>query len=156
MRQKFTFEIDAKKSIFILSEAGEGEPGFFVPVYHEEYDLEEMRKAAALGRDFFIEKMRGKNFFPPFDLSCKLFEAAKGFFSDEPEEKLVVEYSDVESFPPLDEENEDDDEDDDVELDDLLKEEKENEDLSEDDIKEIDTDDDTPKFQPEDNSEHEN
>ena len=155
MRQTFKFETDPKKGLVILSESAEGEPGYFMPVAREEYDLEEMKTAAEQGKEVFIEKMRRINFFPPFDLACKIFDAAEGFFAGGMEDKLVVEYDDVESFPNLEEVIVEEEEEY-VELDDLLKDEKTSEDLSEDDIKEIDSDDDTPKFQPDDDSEHEN
>ncbi|MFO7749881.1 MAG: hypothetical protein R6V54_07270 [Desulfobacteraceae bacterium] len=154
MKQRFKFETDAEKGLVTLSESAEGEPGYFMPVAREEYDLEEMKTAVEQGKEVFIEKMRRINFFPPYDLSCKIFDAAEGFFAGGMEEKLVVEYDDVEGFPDLEEAVEDEEEY--VELDDLLKDEKPSEDLSEDDIKEIDSDDDTPKFQPDDDSEHEN
>ena len=76
------------------------------------------------------------------------------FFQDGEELKIEIPYEDVEAFPN-DLASEMEVEDDDVdELEDLLKDDAE--DLSEDDIKEIDGDDDTPRFQPDDNSEHEN
>jgi len=157
MKQKFTFEVDTGKNLFIISEASEGETGFFAQVSREEYDLEDMKEQIRLGRDAFIEKMRRINFFPPFDLSCRLFDAAETFLSGSGEEKMVVAYDDIDSFPDLEEIAEmEEPEDEYVEIGDLLKDEKTSEDLSEDDIKEIDSDDDTPKFQPDDTSEHEN
>ncbi|MCG8619586.1 MAG: hypothetical protein MI802_25475, partial [Desulfobacterales bacterium] len=80
----------------------------------------------------------------------KLFGETKEFFADADMEKVIVEYNDTEAFP-----GEEDFrlEDDDVELDALLEEDG---DTKEDEIKEIDSDDDTPTFTPEDTSEHEN
>lgn len=159
MKQKFTFTIDSAKGLLKLAEAGEIDLGTFQIVHEESYDLQEMRTAAEQGQAAFIEKMRKRNLFPPFDLAVKLFESAKDYLkedSDVARENCVVEYDDIEAFPMLEVETaiEDEDEEEVVEIDELLKDDPE--DLSEDDIKEIDSDDDTPKFLPEDNSEHEN
>ena len=161
MKQKFTFTIDSTKGLLKLAEAGEVDMGTFQTVHEESYDLQEIISALKDGQVAFIEKIRRRNLFPPFDLMVKMFESAREFLKDgatESSEKWIVDYDDTEAFPTLeddddllDELEEDDDE---IEVDDLLKDDTE--DLTEDDIKEIDSDDDTPKFLPEDNSEHEN
>jgi hypothetical protein len=79
-----------------------------------------------------------------------LFEETVDFFTDETQDKVIVEYLDAETLP---DEEEFQLEDDDVELDALLDEDG---DSKEDEIKEIDDEDDTPRFTPEDTSEHEN
>lgn len=61
----------------------------------------------------------------------------------------MIEYNDIEAFPGEEEFVLDDD----VELDALLEEDG---DTKEDEMKEIDSEDDTPQFTPEDTSEHEN
>ncbi|MBF0234128.1 MAG: hypothetical protein HQK62_08320 [Desulfamplus sp.] len=158
MKQKFTFKIDQPQGILKLSEAAETDAGTFISVHEEVYNLEEMREAAQKGQSWFIEKMRRRNLFPPFDLAVKLFESARDMFSQDSPEGIVVEYEDIDGLPLLDHEitsfgdRDDDDEDDEIE--DLLKDDSD--DLSEDDIKEIDSDDDTPRFLPDDDSEHEN
>lgn len=157
MKQKFTFKIDQSQGILKLSEAAEADPGTFISVHEESYDLQEMRDAAQSGQSYFIEKMRRRNLFPPLDLAIKLFESAKEMFSQDASDGCIVEYEDIEGLPLLDTvidfaHLEDDDED--PEIEDLLKDDPD--DLSEDDIKEIDSDDDTPRFLPDDDSEHEN
>jgi hypothetical protein len=79
----------------------------------------------------------------------KLFDGSVDFFKDAAAEKLVIEYNDIEAFPGEDAFVVDDD----VELDALLEEDG---DTKEDEMKEIDSEDDTPQFTPEDTSEHEN
>ncbi|MCP4116451.1 MAG: hypothetical protein GY737_13775 [Desulfobacteraceae bacterium] len=151
MKQKFTFEIDEKKGRLTLSESAEADPGTFLKLHFEEYVLEEMKEAAAKGPDAFIEILRRKNLFPSYALAEKLFEAFGSFVADGGE-KFVMDYDDIDTFPSLEEEEAEDDED--VELDELLT--TDDNDLSEDDIKEIDSEDDTPKFRVDDNSEQEN
>lgn len=151
MRQKFTFEIDAKKGRLTLSESAEADPGTFLKLHFEEYGLDEMKEAAAKGKDTFIEILRRKNLFPSLFLAEKLF-GAFGSLIAEGGEKLVMDYDDIDSFPSP--EAAEAEEDEDVELDELLS--TDDSDLSEDDIKEIDSDDDTPKFRVDDNSEQEN
>ncbi len=151
MRQKFTFEIDAKKGRLTLSESAEADPGTFLKLHFEEYDLEEMKDVAAKGKDAFIEILRRKNLFPSLFLAERLFDAFSSLIK-EGGEKLVMDYDDIDSFPSPEAAEEEEDED--VELDTLLS--TDDNDLSEDDIKEIDSEDDTPKFRVDDNSEQEN
>ncbi len=155
MRQKFTFIIDEKKETITLQEAGEADPGAFLTVHEEKYPYDVIKSALEGGQDLFIETLRRKNLFPPFDLSVKLFESLGPFLSEGQGDRLVIDYEDIEAFPSehevLLEEVDDADVD---ELESLLKDETE--DLTEDDIKEIDGDDDTPRFQLDNNSEHEN
>jgi hypothetical protein len=151
MRQKFTFEIDAKKGRLTLSESAEADPGTFLKLHFEEYDLDEMKEAAAKGKDTFIEILRRKNLFPSLFLAERLSDAFDSFIK-EGGEKFVMEYDDIDSFPSLEVIEEEEEED--VALDKLLA--TEDSDLSEDDIKEIDPEDDTPKFRVDDNSEQEN
>jgi hypothetical protein len=63
---------------------------------------------------------------------------------------MVIEHNDVDTLPG---EEDFSLEEDDVELDALLDEDG---DTKEDEMKEIDSEDDTPRFTPEDTSEHEN
>ena len=153
MKQKFTFEVDAKKGRLKISESAESDPGTFVPLHFEEYDLESLKAVLGKGQDALMEVVRRKNFFPPNIVATKLFIALAGFLTDDNEETLVVDYDDTETLEGLEGlETEEDDED--VDLDGLLT--SDDEDLSEDDIKEIDSDDDTPRFQVDDDSEQEN
>ncbi|MDD9300884.1 MAG: hypothetical protein HUK40_00485 [Desulfobacter sp.] len=150
MKQKIRFEKNIKDGILTILESSEVDPGVVQPLLEEEYELEEMVQASKEGVDAFIAKLRRKSFFPARDLSEKLFDATKEFLTDASAEKLVIDYNDTEAFP-----GEEDFrlEDDDVELDAILDEDG---DTKEDEIKEIDSEDDTPKFTPEDTSEHEN
>ncbi|SLM29325.1 conserved hypothetical protein [Desulfamplus magnetovallimortis] len=163
MKQKFTFEVDNIKGIVTLTEAEEMDLGSFANLHQESYSLEEMKNVAQAGQAVFIEYMRRRNLFPPNDLAIKLFLAAEKMFQEETPEKTVVEYEDIEALPLMDDtrmdfagmDGDDEEEDDeDVEIGELLKDDPD--DLSEDDIKEIDSDDDTPRFMPDDDSEHEN
>ncbi|MBF0204393.1 MAG: hypothetical protein HQK67_08800 [Desulfamplus sp.] len=160
MKQKFTFKINQSQGILKLAEAAEADPGTFIRLHEETYDLEEMKHAAQNGQSAFIEKMRRRNLFPPFDLAVKLFEAAREMLGQETDiqESIVVDYEDIDGLPLMEQEAIDfgdlDDDDEDAEIEDLLKDDAD--DLSEDDIKEIDSDDDTPRFLPDDDSEHEN
>jgi len=154
MKQKFTFIIDEKKENISIQEADEADPGAFITVYEEQYSYDDMKNALEGGQELFIEFLRRKNLFPPQDLSIKLFEHLGGFFKEGGGDKFLVEYEDIEAFPKENEEPEEVDDADVDELENLLQDETE--DVTEDDIKEIDGDDDTPKFQPDDNSEHEN
>lgn len=150
MRQKIRFERNAKDNVLTVLESSEVDPGVMMPLHQEEYDLEAMAAASASGLDAFRALLRRRSFFPTHDLSTKLHEETKEFFKDESRDKVIVEFLDTETLP-----DEEDFrlEDDDVELDALLDEDG---DTKEDEIKEIDSDDDTPRFKPEDNSEHEN
>ena len=153
MKQKFRFETDHENDILTLFESAEADAGTFFPVHNEKYGLKEIKDIVyGDGRDAFIEKLRKRNLFPPFDLASKLFDAVKEFFEDGVGNKLVVDYDDAESFPELGEKIEEEIEelDEIVEVDKLLVEDGS---VSEDEIKEIDSDDDTPKFKLEDNSE---
>ncbi|HCY84374.1 MAG TPA: hypothetical protein DHV36_04490 [Desulfobacteraceae bacterium] len=150
MKQKIRFEKNIKNGILTVLESSEVDPGVVMPLHEEEYSLEEMTAAHNTGRDAFIALLRRRSLFPTRDMSEKLFDETKDFFADANMEKVIVDYNDTEAFP-----GEEDFrlEDDDVELDALLEEDG---DTKEDEIKEIDSDDDTPSFTPEDTSEHEN
>lgn len=150
MRQKIRFEKNMKDGSLTLLESSEVDPGVVMPLLEEEYSLEEMVKASEDGFEAFTKLLRRRSFFPTSDLCNKLFESTKEFFKNDAEEKIVVEYNDVEAFPKEEEFQLDDD---DVELDKILEEDG---DTKEDEIKEIDEGGDTPKFTPEDTSEHEN
>ncbi len=152
MKQKIRFEKNIKDGILTIMESSEVDPGVVQPLLEEEYSLEEMAQASKDGVEAFISLMRRRSFFPARDLSEKLFDTTKEFFTDADAVKLIIDYNDIEAFP-----GEDDFrlEDEDVELDAILEEDG---DTKEDEMKEIDTeaDTDTPKFTPEDTSEHEN
>ncbi len=145
MRYKFTFEKNTKEDVLSVFEAGEVDNDFVI-MYEGTYALKEMTEASKTSAEQFITKLRSKNFFPDARVAAKLYETTLEFFSKKSEEKIVVNYEDVESLVTEEEEEEE------VEVEDLLKDDG---DTSEDEIKEIDTEDDTSKFKPEDNSEHE-
>ncbi|WDP92634.1 MAG: hypothetical protein HUN04_24100 [Desulfobacter sp.] len=150
MKQKIRFEKNTKDGILTVMESSEVDPGVVQPLIEEEYDLKEMAQAVEDGIDAFLAALRRRSFFPTRDLCEKLFENVTDFFTDPEAEKVVVEYNDTEAFPGEEDFHL---EDDDVELDALLEEDG---DTKEDEMKEIDSDDDTPTFTPEDTSEHEN
>ena len=150
MKQKIRFEKNIKDGVLTVLESSEVDPSVVMPLHEEVYSLEEMTAAAKSDVDAFMALLRRPGFFPTRDLCEKLHANVQGFFGDDTMEKVIVEYSDVEAFP-----SEEDFklEEDDVELDALLDEDG---DSKEDEIKEIDDEDDTPKYTPEDTSEHEN
>ncbi|MCP4723017.1 MAG: hypothetical protein GY860_26490 [Desulfobacteraceae bacterium] len=150
MKQKIRFEKNIKEGILTILEYSEVDPGVVMLLHEEEYSLAEMIQASKEGVDAFLAQFRRRSFFPAKDMAVKLFEGSVAFFKDGAEEKLIIEYNDIEAFPG---EEEFVLEDDDVELDTLLEEDG---DTKEDEMKEIDSEDDTPKFTPEDTSEHEN
>jgi hypothetical protein len=150
MKQKIRFEKNVKDNIVTVLESSEVDPGVMMPLHEEKYDLALMTAAAQEGLEPFIQMLRRRTFFPVQDLCIKLHEETRDFFTDEAREKVIVEFKDSET---LAEEEEFVLEDEDVELDALLDEDG---DSKEDEIKEIDSDDDTPRFTPEDISEHEN
>ncbi len=158
MKQKFKFTVDKSLGTLKLSESAEADTGTFTPVHEEIYNLEEMKTAAQSGQSYFIEKMRRRNLFPPFDLACKLFTSARDMFIEDLSDEIVVDYEDIEGLPLSDHDaihfSHLSDDEEDVEIEDILKDDPD--DLSEDDIKEIDSDDDTPRFETDDDSEHEN
>ena len=151
MKQKIRFEKNKKDGILTILESSEVDPGVVQLLLEEEYDLAEMVQASKDGVEVFIAALRRRSFFPARDLSEKLFNTTQDFFTDPEAEKLVIDYNDIEAFPGEDEFRLE--EDDDVELDALLEEDG---DTKEDEMKEIDSEDDTPTFTPEDTSEHEN
>jgi hypothetical protein len=162
MKQKFAFEFDEKSGKLTISELAESDPGTFLPLHFEEYDLEELKAVLDKGQDAVMETVRRKNFFPPGFLTSRLYTSLVDFINQDGWEKLMMEYDDVEALDCLvdsegvetDPDEEDDEDDDDVGLDGLLT--SDDEDLSEDDIKEIDSDDDTPRFKVDNDSEEEN
>lgn len=151
MRRKFRIEKDEKNEALIILESGEVDPGVYVALHEEKYALDEIKRALESGLQAFTEAVRRRNLFPTSDLCGKLYDHIKPFLSDESEDRIVLDYDDAEALP-VEEDDEFDEEEEEVELDELLGEDN---DLGEDDIKEIDGDDDTPKFRPDDDSEHE-
>jgi len=149
MRQKIRFEKDLKANVLTVLESSEVDPGVVMPLLEETYDLGEMAKASKEGFEAFCQLFRRRSFFPTADMSEKMYENTKDFFKNKDELTLTVEYDDAEAFPQEAEFKLDDD----VEIDKILEEDG---DSKEDEIKEIDSDDDTPNFKPEDISEHEN
>ncbi|WP_457553016.1 hypothetical protein [Desulfobacula sp.] len=150
MRQKIRFEKNKKTGKVIILESSEVDPGVVQLLHEEEYDFDQMVKASDEGVKAFSEVIRKRSFFPISDLCNKLFENTIEFFKDDAQEKIIIDYNDIEAFPK---EEKFQLEDEDVEIDKILEEDGE---TSEDEIKEIDSEDDTPKFTPEDTSEHEN
>lgn len=149
MRQKIRFEKNIKAGKVTILESSEVDPGVVLPLHEEDYSLGEMTAASAEGIRAFSSLIRRRSFFPSSDFCEKLFEKTTAFFKNDAEEKIIVEYDDVEAFPQEEEFLLDDD----VELEKILEEDG---DTKEDEMKEIDSEDDTPKFKPEDTSEHEN
>jgi len=150
MRQKIRFEKNIKNGILTILESSEVDPGVVLPLHEEDYNLEEAVAASNSGYQAFTDLIRRRSFFPTSDLCEKLFEGTKEFFNNPNEETIIIEYDDVEAFPKEEEFHL---EDEDVELDKILEEDGT---TDEDEMKEIDAKDDTPKFTPEDTSEHEN
>ncbi len=150
MKQKIRFEKNIKDNILTVLESAEVDPGVILPLHEEDYDLEAIRGACNKGFDVFLAVFRRRSFFPTRDLSERLFESAVEFFADPESDTMVIDYNEVDTLP-----GEEDFalEEDDVELDSLLDEDG---DTEEDEIKEIDSEDDTPRFTPENTSEHEN
>ena len=147
MRYKFTFEKNTKEDVLNVSEAGEIDNGFAV-MYEGASSLKEIQKASKAGAEEFFTTLRRKNFFPGTPIMTKLYESTLEFFADKSQDKIVVDYEDAETLaqPQPEEEVEE------VNVDGLLADD---DNTSDDAIKEIDTEDDTPKFKPEDNSESE-
>lgn len=150
MRQKIRFEKNIKGGILTVMESSEVDPGVVLPLLEEDYNLEEMVKASDEGLQAFSQLLRRRSFFPTSYLCNKLHKNTLEFFKDASQEKLIIDYDDVEAFPK---EEKFQLEDEDVELDKILEDDG---DTNEDEMKEIDSEDDTPKFTPEDTSEHEN
>jgi hypothetical protein len=150
MKQKIRFEKNTKNNILTIMESSEVDPGVVQPLLEEDYDLDEMAKASDKGFQPFMQLLRRRSFFPTSDLCLKLHENTKAFFKNKSEDKIIIDYNDVEIFPKQEKFQL---EDEDVELDKILEEDG---DTKEDELKEIDSDDDDPKFTPEDTSEHEN
>jgi hypothetical protein len=150
MKHKIRFEKNAKNNVLTIMESSEVDPGVVQPLLEEDYDLDKIVKASGEGFQPFMQLLRRRSFFPTSDLCSKLHENTKAFFKDKAEEKIIIEYNDVEAFPKQEKFQL---EDEDVELDKILEEDG---DSKEDELKEIDSDTDDPKFTPEDTSEHEN
>ncbi|MBU1196801.1 MAG: hypothetical protein KKE62_14675 [Proteobacteria bacterium] len=150
MRQKIRFEKNSKNNVLTVLESSEVDPGIVMPLHEEDYALDQMVKASSEGMRPFIRLLRRRTFFPTSDLCAKLYEETLDFFKTEDVANITIEYDDVESFPG---EEEFFLEDEDVELDKILEEDGT---TVEDEMKEIDVDDDTISFTPEDISEHEN
>ncbi|MFH2061336.1 MAG: hypothetical protein ABIJ59_20935 [Pseudomonadota bacterium] len=150
MRQKIRFEKNLKAGLLTILESSEVDPGIVMPLLEEEYDLDQMIKASEEGVEAFTQLLRRRTFFPTSDLCGKLYKNTITFFSNAEEKNLEIEYDDAESFPKTEEFRLEDDI---VEIDKILEEDG---DSNEDEIKEIDSEDDTPMFTPEDISEHEN
>ncbi len=149
MRQKIRFEKNIKAGKLTILESSEVDPGVVMPLHEEEYDLDAIIEASKNGEQAFASVFRRRSFFPTEGMTTKLYENTLGFFKDKKEVKLVIEYDDAEAFPKEEEfvlEEE-------VEIEKILETDGTSD---EDEIKEIDSEDDTPKFTPEDTSEHEN
>ncbi|MDA3918510.1 MAG: hypothetical protein PF690_16265 [Deltaproteobacteria bacterium] len=149
MRQKIRFEKNVKKNSLTVFESSEVDPGVVIKLLEEEYNLDEMVEASKKSYQVFTQALRKKSFFPTSDCCAKLFANSMEFFKNKKEIELVIEYDDIEAFPGEEEFQIDDD----VEIDKILEDDG---DTKEDEMKEIDSDEDTPKFTPEDTSEHEN
>ncbi len=157
MKRKYKFEKDLQADSLAILESGEVDPATFLNLYAESLSLSRLQEAAKAGAEKYTETIRTKNFFPAAHLANKLYEQSYAFLFDDETQQIVVEYDDAEALPmePHIETIEDEEEEEEVEIDSLLKDDKDT-DLQEDEIKEIDAEDDTPRFQPDDDSEHEN
>ena len=149
MKQKIRFEKNMKDGILTILESSEVDPGVVMVLHEEEYDLAEIIQASKEGLTQFMAALRKRSFFPARDMMEKLYNGSLDFFKDAAEEKLIIEYNDIEAVPGEEAFHLEDD----VELDALLEEDG---DSKEDEMKEIDSGDDDPAFKPEDISEHEN
>ena len=150
MRQKIKFEKDVKKNTLTVFESSEVDSGVVILLFEEVYNLDDMVQASGNGYQAFTQALRTKKFFPTSDCCAKLFDQSLDFFKEKKKEKLTIEYNDIEAFPDSEEFMIGDD---DVEIDKLLEEDG---DSKEDEIKDIESDNETLKFKPEDVSEHEN
>ena len=150
MKQKIRFDKNVKKNTLTILESSEVDLGVVVLLIEEEYDLDTIIEASKNGYKSFTKALRKKGFFPTSDCCAKLFEKSSDFLKDKNQEKLIIDYNDIEAFPDEEEFSIDDS---DVEFDKILEEDGNTKD---DEMKEIDSEDDTPKFTPEDISEHEN
>lgn len=149
MRQKIRFLKNVKKNSLTVFESSEVDPGVVIKLLEEEYNLEDMVQASKKGYQVFTQALRKKSFFPTSDCCAKLFDNSMEFFKKKKEIELVIEYDDIEAFPGEEEFQIEDD----VEIEKILEDDG---DTKENEMKEIDSEDDTPKFTPEDTSEHEN
>ena len=149
MRQTIRFLKNVKKNSLTIFESSEVDPGVVIKLLEEEYNLEDMVQASKKGYQVFTQALRKKSFFPTSDCCAKLYDNSMEFFKKKKEIELVIEYDDIEAFPGEEEFLMDDD----VEIEKILEDDG---DTKEDEMKEIDSEDDTPKFTPEDTSEHEN
>jgi hypothetical protein len=149
MRQTMRFEKNLKKNRLTIFQSSEVDPRVIISLIEEEYNLEEIAKASKDSYQSFTKVLRKRSFFPTADCCAKLFDQSRDFFKNKNEEKIEIEYDDIEAFPSEEEFLMDDD----VELEEILENDG---DTKEDEMKEIDSEDDTPKFTPEDTSEHEN
>nr|NJM01222.1 hypothetical protein [Desulfobacula sp.] len=150
MKQKIRFEKNIKEGRLTILESSEVDPGIVMPLLEEEYNLEGMVKASADGFKAFRQLIRRKSFFPTSEVCMKLFEGTAGFFKNDADQVITIEYDDADTFPK---EEKFLLEDDDVELEHILEDDGE---TSEDEIKEIDDGEDSLGYSPEDISEHEN
>jgi len=150
MKQKIRFEKNMKDGILTILESSEVDPGVVMVLHEEEYDLAQITQASKEGLSQFMATLRRRSFFPARDMMEKIYDGSLDFFKDAAEEKLVIEYNDIEAVPGEEAFHLDDD---DVELDAMLEEDG---DTKEDEMKEIDSEDDAPLYMPEDISEHEN
>ena len=149
MRQTIRFLKNVKKNSLTIFESSEVDPGVVIKLLEEEYNLDEMVQASKKGYQVFTQALRKKSFFPTSDCCAKLYDNSMEFFKKKKEIELVIEYDDIEAFPGEEEFQIEDD----VEIEKILEDDG---DTKENEIKEIDSEDDTPKFTPEDTSEHEN
>lgn len=150
MKQKIRFEKNIKDNILTVLESAEVDPGVVLPLHEEDYDLEAVSLACKEGLMPFLAVFRRRSFFPTRDLSEKLFENATIFLADAESDKMEIKFNDMDTLPGEEDFKLEEEE---VEIETLLDEDG---DTKEDEIKEIDSEDDTPTFTPEDTSEHEN
>lgn len=150
MRQIIRFDKNTQKNVLKVLESSEVDPGVVMPLHEEEFVLEEVTTASKEGLDAFRGAIRRRSFFPTASMCEKLYQQVAPFFASDETDTITVEYDDVDFFPQKEEfqlESED------VELDKILEKDGTSE---EDEMREIDSEDDTPRFKPEDTSEHEN
>ncbi len=105
MRQMIEFEKNIKDDVLTVLESSEVEPGVVKQLHQEKYSFKEVKKASNEGIQPFTQLIRRQSFFPCSDLCTKLFEDSVEFFKNKSEEKIIIEYDDVEAFPQEEEED---------------------------------------------------
>lgn len=75
MKQKYLIARDDEKNIMTIRESAELEPGKFSLLCAENFNLDKIRSAIALGQEALIAALRTHNMYPPADFSGPIAEA---------------------------------------------------------------------------------